>query len=117
MQKVITITKNDIYVYINYINAYDTNDFVIFSYSKKMKCYFSCSIFGGFQCDVNIKAGDLKQDVCKKAVYELKQLLLQHKLIFLLEKLATIQYHIHHPKSLENIDHHSCLFLCDCEHD
>jgi hypothetical protein len=76
---------------------------------------FSCPLFGGFRCFLNVTSHSTLTDLVRQCVEQLTLMLAYNRLEMLLSQLKTKKYHIHDDMSIETImTSDAVIYVCDC---
>lgn len=77
-------------------------------------CEFSSTIFGGFQCTINVKGIESIDEVVVLAISQLRDIMEKNRLSELVKKVDEIKWHIH-SHTLEDIltSKNDIIWICD----
>ena len=77
---------------------------------------FSCPLFGGFRCFLNVTSHSNTTDLARQCVEQLMLMLAYHRLEMLLAQLKTKKYHIHDISIETILSTDASVYVCDCDH-
>ena len=75
---------------------------------------FSCSLFGGFRCYLNVTSHSTVTELVRQCVDQLTLMLVYNRLEMLLTHLKTKQYHIHDVSIETILTSDGVVYVCDC---
>lgn len=77
---------------------------------------FSCPLFGGFRCFLNVTPHSTTIDLARQCVEQLTLMLAYHRFEMLLAQLKTKKYHIHDISIETILSTDASVYVCDCDH-
>lgn len=75
---------------------------------------FSCPLFGGFRCFLNVTSHSTVTDLVRQCVEKLTFMLNYNRLEMLLAQLKVKKYHIHDISIETILASDSLVYVCDC---
>jgi hypothetical protein len=74
----------------------------------------SCPVFGGYRSLQNVSSHDSLEGLVRRCIAELKLVLQQHHLDFLVDQLNAKRYHIHDRTIESLLVTDAPVYVCDC---
>jgi hypothetical protein len=75
---------------------------------------FSCPLFGGFRCFLNVTSHSTVTELVRQCVEKLASMLDYNRLEMLLDQLKTKKYHIHDISIETILTSDTVVYVCDC---